>query len=391
MRFVLFIFLLVFPLGAFAQSAPSVLPPNHPVQDIEEKKKAAQAREKALRAELKQIRAEVEAKRQKMIGVAKKIKKNEKELIDLETNIDVKRQEQLKIEARLNKDKAAISRLILALERMRRVPPEAMIARPGAPMKTAQSAMLLQSTLPRIYNHAEQLKQDLSSLDVIMTELKDNRALVVETSKKLQGDHKQLAQLLKSREGLYDKTSKDVKRRQAELRKISKQARSLRDLVAKIERKQREEDSAAKESSKRGTQKASFRATPVPKSGEAQLPISGVIKVGYGQTDEIGAQSKGIRIQGRENALIVAPMGSVVDYAGPFKGYGKILILRHQKGYHSLVAGLDKIDTVVGRSVSAGEPIGQLGLGIDGEPPTLYYELRYKGKPVNPSKKISGL
>jgi septal ring factor EnvC (AmiA/AmiB activator) len=389
MRFV-FLALLAFMTfwGSLSTSAQTTQATSSSVQEIEDKKKAAKAREKALRAELKKIRSQVEAKRQKMIDVAKKIKRNEKDLIELETDIDEKHQEQRIIETRLNKDKASISNLVLALERMRRVPPEAMIARPGAPLKTAQSAMLLQSTLPRIYSHAEQLKEDLQSLDVIMTTLKEKRASVVETSKKLQTDHQELAQLLKSREGLYDKTSKDVKRRQAELRKISKQARSLRDLVAKVERKQREEDRLSNEAS---AQKASFRATPVPKSGEAQLPISGLIKVGYGQTDEIGAQSKGVRIQGRENALIVAPMGSVVDYAGPFKGYGNILILRHQKGYHSLIAGLDKIDTVVGRSVSAGEPIGQLGSNVDGTPPTLYYELRYKGKPVNPSKKISGL
>ena len=389
MRFV-FLALLAFMTfwGSLSTSAQTTQATSSSVQEIEDKKKAAKAREKALRAELKKIRSQVEAKRQKMIDVAKKIKRNEKDLIELETDIDEKHQEQRIIETRLNKDKASISNLVLALERMRRVPPEAMIARPGAPLKTAQSAMLLQSTLPRIYSHAEQLKEDLQSLDVIMTTLKEKRASVVETSKKLQTDHQELAQLLKSREGLYDKTSKDVKRRQAELRKISKQARSLRDLVAKVERKQREEDRLSNEAS---AQKASFRATPVPKSGEAQLPISGLIKVGYGQTDEIGAQSKGVRIQGRENALIVAPMGSVVDYAGPFKGYGNILILRHQKGYHSLIAGLNKIDTVVGRSVSAGEPIGQLGSNVDGTPPTLYYELRYKGKPVNPSKKISGL
>ncbi len=82
-------------------------------------------------------------------------------------------------------------------------------------------------------------------------------------------------------------------------------------------------------------------------------------------------------------------MGGVIDYAGKFKGYGNIIIIRHQKEYHSLVAGLSKIDTVVGRAVSAGEPIGKMGTSNDGT--SLYYELRYKGQPINPSKKISGL
>jgi septal ring factor EnvC (AmiA/AmiB activator) len=41
--------------------------------------------------------------------------------------------------------------------------------------------------------------------------------------------------------------------------------------------------------------------------------------------------------------------------------------------------------------VNAGEPIGKMGVSADNQAPTLYYELRYKGNPVNPSKKISGL
>lgn len=388
MRFFLLFILAVFPLSALAQ-AP--IPESHPVKSIEQQKLSTQEKEKALRQELKDLKNDLEQKRQKMVNVAGNIKANEKKLIALESRIDEKRHEQLEIEVRLGDDKAVISDLILALERMRRVPPEAMIARPGAPMKTAQSAMLLQATLPRIYDRANALKEDLDALKNVMDSLKADRAKALETSKKLESDHKNLSALLHSREKIYAKTAEDVKQRQAELKKISEQASSLKDLVTRIERKQREEDSRRRQQQKATAQKASFKATPVPKTGEAQLPISGLIKVGYGNTDDIGAVSKGLKIQGRDGSLIVAPMGGVVDYSGPFKGYGNIVILRHEKGYHSLIAGLGKIDTVVGRPVSAGEPIGKLNKSSEGEPPVLYYELRYKGKPVNPSKKISGL
>jgi septal ring factor EnvC (AmiA/AmiB activator) len=75
-----------------------------------------------------------------------------------------------------------------------------------------------------------------------------------------------------------------------------------------------------------------------------------------------------------------------VRYTGPFKNYGQLVIIEHQKGYHSLVAGLDRIDTVVGQSVSAGEPVGILGPAPDGGKPSVYYELRHKGQPVNPAR-----
>ena len=109
------------------------------------------------------------------------------------------------------------------------------------------------------------------------------------------------------------------------------------------------------------------------------MPVSGIIRINYGQQDEIGAPSEGLHIEGRQGGLVVSPMGGIVRYTGPFRRYGQLIIVEHKKGYHSLVAGLARIDTVVGQSLAAGEPIGILGDA------NLYYELRYKGRPVNPS------
>ena len=88
--------------------------------------------------------------------------------------------------------------------------------------------------------------------------------------------------------------------------------------------------------------------------------------------------------------MVVAPMGGVIRFAGFFKNHGKIIIIEHEKGYHSLIAGLGKIDTIVGQTVDAGAPIGTMP-GLKNKRPRLYYELRYKGKPVNPSIKFSEL
>ena len=391
MRFLIAVFIAVYLMLPALAAAQTPVPSAHPLKEVEKELKEREQLEKKLKAELKGIKSDLSKKRLEMVDVAKSIKNNEARLIKLEERIDIKRQEQLAIEARLNEDRGAISDLVLALERVRRVPPEALVARPGAPLETAQSAMLLQSTLPRVYGRAEGLKEDLDKLRAIIESLKEDRAEAIKTAKQLEGSHKKLSGLLSERESLYDKTAQDVKKQQAELEKISKQARNLKDLVQQIEKKQREEEAWREKQKTAGVINTSYK-TPIPKSGESQLPISGIIKVGYGNSDDIGAVSQGLKIEGRKGALVVAPMGGVVDYAGPFKGYGQIIILKHQKGYHSLIAGLGKIDTVVGRAVSAGEPVGKMGSGSSDTPaPTLYYELRYKGQPVNPSKKISGL
>jgi septal ring factor EnvC (AmiA/AmiB activator) len=78
----------------------------------------------------------------------------------------------------------------------------------------------------------------------------------------------------------------------------------------------------------------------------------------------------------------VAP-GRVV-HAGWFKGYGNLIIVDHGGGYHTLVAHLATMRTAMGEDVEAGEVLGTVGDSGSLKGPYLYFELREKGKPVDP-------
>ena len=79
---------------------------------------------------------------------------------------------------------------------------------------------------------------------------------------------------------------------------------------------------------------------------------------------------------------MVAPYDGEVEFAGPFRGYGQILIIAHGDGYHSLLAGLDRVDSRVGQRLVAGEPVGTMA-AVD--KPHLYLELRHNNQPINPA------
>jgi len=75
-----------------------------------------------------------------------------------------------------------------------------------------------------------------------------------------------------------------------------------------------------------------------------------------------------------------------VLYTGTLEGYGKIIIIGHGDDYHSLYGHLDNIRAEMGDWVKEGTVIGESGdtgslLGA-----TLYLEIRYKGKPVEPTR-----
>jgi septal ring factor EnvC (AmiA/AmiB activator) len=71
------------------------------------------------------------------------------------------------------------------------------------------------------------------------------------------------------------------------------------------------------------------------------------------------------------------------------------LIIEHGDGYHSLLAGLDRIEGTVGQWLVAGEPVGTMPASE--KKPRLYLELRHDGQPINPlpwlathDEKVSG-
>jgi septal ring factor EnvC (AmiA/AmiB activator) len=119
--------------------------------------------------------------------------------------------------------------------------------------------------------------------------------------------------------------------------------------------------------------------------GTLVLPARGSVVRRY--NDELaeasGGRSRGLSIQARDRAQVVAPYDGRVVYAQPFRGYGLILIIEHRGKYHSLLSGLERIDAVEGQWVLAGEPVGVLGAPSSGKP-ELYLELRRDGQPIDP-------
>ena len=126
----------------------------------------------------------------------------------------------------------------------------------------------------------------------------------------------------------------------------------------------------------------SFPATP----GQSPLVVPARGRFVYGYGEKVKGEpstSKGITIETRSASQVVAPYDGKVAYAGPFRGYGEILIIEHGGRYHTLLAGLDRIDAVVGQWVLAGEPVGIMS-AIPDSRPQLYLELRRTGQPINP-------
>lgn len=98
------------------------------------------------------------------------------------------------------------------------------------------------------------------------------------------------------------------------------------------------------------------------------------------------ARSKGIEISGTAGQKIVASAaGSVVYSGGALKGYGQLLIIKHNSGWLSAYGHNRKLRVREGDTVSAGQHIADMGIGPSSRA-VLHFEIRNNGKPVNPEQ-----
>ena len=96
--------------------------------------------------------------------------------------------------------------------------------------------------------------------------------------------------------------------------------------------------------------------------------------------------AKGMDIAGRKGAPVVAAAGGRVVYAGSgLRGYGKLVIIKHNVTWLSAYAHNENILVKEGQDVKKGQKVAEMG-SSDTDQVKLHFEVRRQGKPVDPAK-----
>ncbi|MEM8541092.1 MAG: peptidoglycan DD-metalloendopeptidase family protein, partial [Pseudomonadota bacterium] len=192
-------------------------------------------------------------------------------------------------------------------------------------------------------------------------------------------------------------------KREADLAKqlaAEKALKEAQEAKAEAERQQKEAQDAIVAARKRAEELAALPKRIIPtldfanqKSALAK-PVAGRTITAFGANDGFGSRAQGDTIETSPNAILTAPAGGKVLYAGPFRAYGNLLILDAGDNYQLVLAGMDRIDVAQGQFVLEGEPVGAMGrirlasvtaAATDNDNPTLYIEFRKNSKPIDPS------
>lgn len=133
-------------------------------------------------------------------------------------------------------------------------------------------------------------------------------------------------------------------------------------------------------------QSASMPSAPPAASGYS-WPAQGTVTRGFNPSGKGKAQNDGINIAAAQGSPVVAANNGVVAHAGnQLRGFGNVVLVKHDNGTMTVYAHLEKVVVKKGDIVSAGQKLGTVGNTGTVKEPQLHFEIRKGRKPIDPNK-----
>jgi septal ring factor EnvC (AmiA/AmiB activator) len=357
------------------------LSPTYAVAQTADPQKSSQAmadkklQDEELKKQLDKTEYELAELRLKLVAAANQQQRSEEELLSINTALDELQKKAAIDQKSLHDQQGRIGGVLLALLRVARTPPETVLLKPDAPLDNIRSALLLRRALPFYTDEANRLSAQLNELDKTRLAIVQKQQDALTAQKSFTEHQDNLTKLLAERQKWLQATQNQRDDLQKQINALSLVASNVQELVSKV--------TQVKTSGLQLVNKQKKSGPPTFMS-----PSKGRILYNFGDIDDVGSGSRGITMRVKGGDMIVAPADGQIVFAGPFKGYGNILIIRHAQDYHSFLAGFGRVDARIGQTVNEGEPLGRTSLE-EGNRNQLYYELRYKGTPTNPLKHMT--
>lgn len=410
---------------------------------VEKSIQTGQARRQALAQQVRAAADQTELLRRRAILAARQAQREEAALSVIDTRLTRLQQQDKAHRRRLKYMRHGMTRSISALARLERQPAAAMLVAPGTMLDAARGGRLLAAVLPALHRDAHQVGEILAAAGQTRQDLQREQKQRTVTAAALSARRVELQDLLAARAVSGQRLQTAGVQEGKRLAMLAVKARDLRSLIRRLDLAEQQArtraeqraadpvvalDAADKRSDVRRRKFAAGMAralaTP-PKQrstkpeaeaksqqlalapgrahgfaqgqtdgqtqggapfaklrGRLRLPATGKRVGSYGESTGFGPRAQGITLRTRRQAQVIAPYDGNVVFAGPFRDYGLILIISHGGGYHTLLAGLSRLQAVVGQHLLTGEPVGVMG---GAENRSLYIELRRKGTAINPN------
>ena len=403
----------------FAQDIAPPAEPKEKLRHVERELEKSNFEQRRLTYEIENLSAEAQQSRTALVDIAKKIRAAEDRIAEADTKLtDITTRENA-LRRSLQARERVTAEVLAAMQRIGRKPPPAVLVSPEDVLGAVRAAILLGAVLPDMRDEAMILIADLRTLVEIRKQAAALTQQLVQERNDISAERTRLTGLIEARQNQIGVSRSGLEAEKTRVAILSRDARSLRDLIGRSENEivgatRASEIARRAPAPQRGSESASLgpdgksgpdakpgadatrlqpRTSFTENRGRMSLPVSGTVSKSFGQPDGLGGTERGITLLSSKDALVTAPADGWVHFAGPYRGYGHLIIINAGNGYHIVMAGLGRLDVEIGQFVLAGEPIGQLGVStaiLAGETvasprPALYVEFRKEGSSIDPS------
>lgn len=358
---------------SLAIAAPAAAQSEYPALDLA--KQALGVAEKAL--------DEASSGRARLAALGKAVTAHEAALAAYREGLRNMATRESRITRDMARDRKQLEQLVGALQSLSQAPNSALLAFPGGPVGAARGAALMAEISPTLNERIEELRARLDALRLLRASQDAARVEARGALASLQGLRTQTAEAIR-RNRRRDLTPRSELREQA--RAAAEQAKSIDDLAATL---------AGAALTDTGILISFSEAR-----GFIQVPVRGSVVARFGDLDPWNRPGYGMTFAAPAYAQVSAPWDGTVRFAGPLIDYNNVVVLEPEEGTLIVLAGLARVDRVVGETVLAGERLGDLGGPIPDsdefllEATTdrdeirtekLYMELRRGGETIDPA------
>ena len=374
------LFLLMLCPFLIAAASPS----EKELQQIQSQIKTEQHNHQLLKQKAQSMENEIARVQKQLVRAGADVQDFEEVLSKLEASYAQLKKEYDAVKKQLHISEVQSIELTQGMLKKALFPPELMLMSNSTIVDYVRSSLLLKETQVPLVAKKKSLYESLNKIASLQAAIKAQAAQIKVSAQRLETQQKNMEKLMQQKQVLrahFETESLSAKKKAQEL---GRKAKDIQDLLSRLadERKKTQAEQQRKVAyPKRETMEIDGHIANY--KGQLRLPARGTLIQKYGEKTEGGVRSKGIVIQPRLGAQIVEPFDGVVLFAGPFKSYGNVLIVEHGDNFHSVLAGMDTIDVVVGQNLLMGEPVGTMSTTSLQK---LYIELRNKGQPIDPTE-----
>lgn len=336
------------------------------IRELAEQRRATEAQKGGAAAELRERETRIAA-------VARELRTLEERLAEQQQSLEALQSRRRELEEKLKSQRDALAALLRSAYALGRHEELKLILQQNEVAATSRVLAYHRYFQRARMGRIEELLADLADLAKVQQAIEAQLAQIEATRTERNGESQSLQAEKAERETLIDTLERDLKDQSARLAALGK------DEVALVELLERLRDVFA------DIPKQLKAAEPfADRRGRLPWPLSGKIAVGFGSSDDSGRAISGIVVAAASGTEVRAVSHGRVAYADWLKGYGLILILDHGDGYMSLYGYNETLLKDVGDWVDTGEPIATAGTSGGRRSAGLYFELRARGKPLDP-------